>query len=208
MVLWDWSHAFISPAPITYQGDRIWDGGREGGRGWVSEGMKTNPPCSLKLPQQFRLCDLATFTVKSNRKPFKRCSFNHAQNKSIAIITAVKLHHHQHSLTRCHAQHRHHHPNFPSSCNNVHVPCGCNLCTEGPAWNHSGKQTTKRIYRDLSALFPSVDTTCNMMARLPAGIAKTTRSLVAAAQLTACIKAPHAPATDEEGHWRKGKEPP
>lgn len=29
---------------------------------------------------------------------------------------------------------------------------------------------------------------------------------VVAAQLTACIKAPHAPAVDEEGHWRKGKE--
>lgn len=66
-VLWDWSDAFISPAPITYQGDRVWDGGRKGGRGWVSEGMKTNPPCSLGLLPQFRLCDLATFTVKYNR---------------------------------------------------------------------------------------------------------------------------------------------
>lgn len=67
IVLWDWSDAFISPAPITYQGDRVWDGGRKGGQGWVSEGMKTNPPCSLGLLPQFRLCDLATFTVKYNR---------------------------------------------------------------------------------------------------------------------------------------------
>lgn len=29
---------------------------------------------------------------------------------------------------------------------------------------------------------------------------------VVAALLTACIKAPRGPATDEEGHWRKGKE--
>lgn len=64
IVLWDWSNAFISPAPITYQGNRIWDRGRKGrgGGGWASEGMKTNPPCSLGLPQQVR------FTVKYNRK--------------------------------------------------------------------------------------------------------------------------------------------
>lgn len=29
IVLWDWSNAFISPAPITYQGNRIWDRGRK-----------------------------------------------------------------------------------------------------------------------------------------------------------------------------------
>lgn len=37
IVLWDWSDALVPAVPITYQGDRRWDGGSKGG-GVVSEG--------------------------------------------------------------------------------------------------------------------------------------------------------------------------
>lgn len=117
-VLWDWSNEFISPAPRTYQGDRIWDGGRKGERRWVSEGMKTKPPCSLGLPQQFRLCDLATFTVKYNR-----ITRLNAVHSTMTRTSRSQLS----PLVNCtitnilYAQHQYHHPNFPSSCTTSHT---------------------------------------------------------------------------------------
>lgn len=118
IVLWDWSNEFISPAPRTYQGDRIWDGGRKGEQRWVSEGMKTKPPCSRRLPQQFRLCDLATFTVKYNRitrlntvhSTMTRTSRSQLSPLLNCTITNI-----------LYAQHQYHHPNFPSSCTTSHT---------------------------------------------------------------------------------------
>lgn len=55
------------------------------------------------------------------------------------------------------------------------------------------------------ARFPLVDTAC--MWPSPSRDRRDNKIIsVTAAQLTACIKAPHAPATDEEGHRHKGKE--
>lgn len=76
---------------------------------------------------------------------------------------------------------------------------------EEPARNHSVKQTTKRIHRDLSTVFPSVDTAC-LKPFLSWDCLDNKIISVVAARLTACIKAPHAPSSDEEGHWHKGKE--
>lgn len=106
-------------------------GGGGGGGGGGAVGMKTNPPRSLGLPQQFRPCALATFTVKhdqtgrlnsvhpttgrTNQSPLSPSpTFSNTPGTGTATQTVP--------------------PPAPR-----HIPCECNLCTEGPAPNHSVK---------------------------------------------------------------------